>query len=105
MFWAVQGMAAELATGALVMRQIRECGKPVSMLVLNNQANFSKKAVGRIEFRCEDGDAVTGALARTLETGAGETVWMTSVGRDATGDVVSTFRFEWTLKAKQGAPA
>ena len=100
MFWAVQGMAAELATGALVMRHIRESGKPVSMLVLNNKANFSKKAVGHIEFRCVDGEAVTRALAESLETGEGRTVWMTSVGRDEAGDVVSTFQFEWTLKAK-----
>ncbi len=55
MFWAVQGMAAELATGAMVSHQIRESGKKISMLVQNNTANFSKKATGRITFTCEDG--------------------------------------------------
>ena len=33
MFWAVQGMAAELTTGALVMAKINESGKKISMLV------------------------------------------------------------------------
>ena len=33
MFWAVQGMAAELATGALVMQKIKASGKNISMLV------------------------------------------------------------------------
>ena len=33
MFWAVQGMAAELATGALVILKIKESGKKVSMSV------------------------------------------------------------------------
>ncbi|MEX0313178.1 MAG: thioesterase, partial [Allomuricauda sp.] len=33
MFWAVQGMAAELSTGAMVIRQIQKSGKNISMLV------------------------------------------------------------------------
>ena len=40
MFWAVQGMAAELTTGALVMKKIRDSGKSISMLVANNNATF-----------------------------------------------------------------
>ncbi|MBT5288965.1 MAG: DUF4442 domain-containing protein, partial [Flavobacterium sp.] len=35
MFWAAQGMAAEMATGVLVMRGIENIGKKVSMLVIN----------------------------------------------------------------------
>lgn len=101
MFWAVQGMAAELATGALVMEQIRSQEKPISMLVANNKANFSKKARGRITFKCEDGQAIKAAIAKAVETGEGQTCWMHSVGTDAAGDVVSTFDFEWTVKLKQ----
>ena len=45
MFWAVQGMAAELSTGALVMGPTsRASGKPISMLVANNKGSFMKKA-------------------------------------------------------------
>ena len=54
MFWAVQGMAAELSTGAMVINQIRERAKPISMLVASNKAVFTKKARGKITFRCED---------------------------------------------------
>ena len=50
MFWAVQGMAAELSTGALVMKKIKESGKNISMLVANNNATFTKKATGTIIF-------------------------------------------------------
>lgn len=101
MFWAVQGMAAELATGALVMHHIRKYDRDVSMLVLNNKAHFSKKATGRIRFSCEDGQAVERALKKTLDTGEGQTLWMKSVGRDQAGDMVSEFHFEWTLKARK----
>ena len=41
LFWAVQGMAAELTTGALLMREIEE-QKTVSMLVIETKASFQK---------------------------------------------------------------
>lgn len=100
MFWAVQGMAAELTTGAMVMMQIKASGKKISMLVANNNANFSKKATGRITFTCEQGHLVDEAIKAALSTGEGQTLWMQAVGVDEAGDVVSTFNFEWTLKVK-----
>lgn len=100
MFWAVQGMAAELATGALVMMKIRASGKNISMLVANNNASFSKKAVGRINFTCNDGHLLDEAILKTIETGEGQTVWMKSIGLNSEGLEVSSFNFEWTLKLK-----
>ena len=100
MFWAVQGMAAELSTGALVMDQIHKSGKEISMLVANNNANFSKKATGLITFTCEDGHLIGEAINKTLATGEGQTFWMRSVGVNTEGIVVSTFNFEWTVRAR-----
>ena len=100
MFWAVQGMAAELTTGALVMDKIQQSGKHVSMLVLNNKATFTKKATGRITFSCDQGLEVDKALAKTIETGEGQTIWLNSVGVNSEGIQVSEFNFEWTLKVK-----
>ena len=100
MYFAVQAMAAELATGALVIRHISESGKRISMLVASNRAVFSKKAVGRINFKCEDGDKIREAIAAALQTGDGVTCWMTAVGTNEKGEQVSTMEFEWTLKAK-----
>ncbi|MDC6352236.1 DUF4442 domain-containing protein [Zeaxanthinibacter sp. PT1] len=101
MFWAVQGMAAELSTGVLVMQAIEDSKQGISMLVANNKASFSKKAKGRITFSCEDGHLVAPAVARTLESGEGQTFWMRSVGKDESGDIVSTFEFEWTIRARK----
>lgn len=100
MFWAVQGMAAELSTGAMVINQIRQSGKKISMLVANNNANFSKKATGRITFTCNDGHLIKEAIDKTVATGEGQTFWMKSVGVNEDGVVVSTFNFEWTVKVK-----
>lgn len=101
MFWAVQGMAAELTTGAMMIDQIRNSGKKISMLVANNNANFSKKATGKITFTCEDGHLIKEALEKTIATGEGQTVWMKSVGVNTDGVVVSTFNFEWTVRLKK----
>lgn len=101
MFWAVQGMAAELSTGAMVIDQIKESGAKISMLVANNKANFSKKATGRITFSCEDGHLIKDALDKTIATGEGQTFWMKSTGVNKEGIVVSTFDFEWTVRLKK----
>lgn len=100
MFWAVQGMAAELSTGALVMHKIRNSGKNVSMLVANNKASFTKKATGRITFTCDQGKNIDKALKEAIETKEGQTVWLSSKGINSDGIQVSEFHFEWTLKVK-----
>ncbi|MGB5608762.1 DUF4442 domain-containing protein [Eudoraea sp.] len=100
MFWAVQGMAAELSTGIMVSSQIRERSESISMLVASNNANFSKKATGKITFKCEDGNKIKEALDQTIATGEGQTFWMNSVGVNESGEVVSTFNFEWTVKLR-----
>ncbi|MBU2940775.1 DUF4442 domain-containing protein [Lacinutrix sp. C3R15] len=100
MFWAVQGMAAELTTGALMMMKIKESGKNISMLVANNNATFTKKATGKITFTCTDGNKIDAAIANAIETGEGQTVWMQSIGTNADGVEVSVFNFEWSIKVK-----
>jgi hypothetical protein len=100
MFWAVQGMAAELTTGALVMKKIKESGKKISMLVANNNATFTKKATGRITFTCKEGHKIDDAITRAIETGEGQTVWLSANGVNTDGVEVSSFNFEWTLKVK-----
>lgn len=100
MFWAVQGMAAEFSTGALMIGKIQESGKRISMLVTSNTATFTKKATGRITFTCNDGPLIDQALKKAIETGEGQTLWMKSVGVNEEGIEVSTFNFEWSIKVK-----
>lgn len=100
MYFAVQAMAAELSTGALVMQNIKESGKKISMLVANNKGNFTKKATGRITFTCQDGLSVTKAIQQAIATGEGQTVWLKAIGTNEKGEQVSEMDFEWTLKLK-----
>ena len=100
MFWAVQGMAAELTTGALMMSKIKQSGKNISMLVANNKATFTKKATGRITFECNEGHLIDEAIKKAIDTGEGQTIWMKSAGKNKDGVEVSNFSFEWTIKVK-----
>ncbi|MEX0996620.1 MAG: DUF4442 domain-containing protein [Flavobacteriaceae bacterium] len=98
MYFAVQAMAAELSTGALVMMHIKESNQKISMLVANQKGNYNRKATGKITFTCTDGERVVSAIEETIRTGEGVTFWMTSIGKDKDGEVVSTSEFEWRLK-------
>lgn len=100
MYFAVQAMAAELTTGALVMYHIQKSGKKISMLVANNKGNFTKKATGRITFICKDGHLIEEAIQRTIATGEGQTFWMKSIGTNEQGIQVSEMDFEWSVRVK-----
>jgi hypothetical protein len=71
------------------------------MLVLNNRANFSKKASGKIIFNCDAKQLINKAFKRILDGEKTQTFWLTSKGIDQQGNTVSTFEFEWTLLLKE----
>jgi hypothetical protein len=100
MFWAAQGMAAEMSTGVLVMKAIEDAKEKVSMLVIHQQASFYKKATGKIIFTCAGGKEISEAIKASKETKEGQVVVLTSEGKNEEGLVVSKFSFEWSLKVK-----
>lgn len=102
-YFACLSMAAELSTGALCMMHVYKSKPAISMLVVNMEANFTKKAVGKISFTCQDGQQIQQAVEQTKATGEGVTVVATSIGVDEAGDQVAAFRFTWSLKARQKA--
>ena len=99
-YFASLSMAAELSTGLLCMAQTYKSAPAVSMLVVHMEADFMKKAVGKITFTCEDGEKIKVSADQTKATGQGVTVVATSTGIDEVGDKVAEFRFTWSLKAK-----
>ena len=100
MFWAAQGMAAELPTGLLVMKAIDDSKRKVSMLVTHQEAQFFKKATGRITFSCKGGNEIRAAIQQSIDTEEGQKLWLSSKGINEDGAVVSHFKFQWSLKVK-----
>ena len=99
MFWAVQGMAAELTTGMLLTKSIQESNTNISMLIVGNKSNFYKKAVGKIKFICDQGETAK-ELINLTEKNITHKAWLKAKGFDETGDMVSEFDFEWSCKKR-----
>ena len=100
LYWAVQGMASEFASGILVMQEIKRAKRNISMLVTHQEGRFSKKATGTIVFECADGTMIKEAIEKSIATGEGQVLYSKTKGIDAHGDVVSEFVYEWSIKAK-----
>lgn len=101
MYFAVQAMAAELTTGALVMYHIQQSGKKAAMLVTANKSRFTKKATGTIKFTCIQGDLIKTALENAIATNEGQVVTLTSKGVNQKGEQVCVMEFEWSIKIRQ----
>ena len=99
MFWAVQGMAAELTTGMLLTKSIQESNTNISMLLVGNRSNFYKKAVGKIKFICDQGETAK-ELINLTKKNITHKAWLKAKGFDETGDIVSEFDFEWSCKKR-----
>lgn len=99
MFWAVQGMAAELTTGMLLTKSIQESNTNISMLLVGNKSNFYKKAVGKIKFICDQGETAK-ELINLTKKNITHKAWLKAKGFDETGELVSEFDFEWSCKKR-----
>lgn len=101
LYFAVQNMGAELTTGALIMQSIQKSDARISMLVLHQKSQFTKKAVGTINFHCDQGLFIEEKVKEAEMKDEGVVFWVQSKGVDETGDVVGIYDFKWTLKKRK----
>lgn len=98
-YFAAQAAAAEFSTGALATIAIAGRGK-VSMLVSNLEMEFTKKANSKTTFTCNEGERVFEIVEKAVQTKEPQTITMTSIGTQTTGEIVSIMKITWTFKAK-----
>ena len=103
LYFACLAMAAELASGVLVLTAVDQSYKAVSTLVTAMEARFFKKGMGKVVFTCEDGEAIAKALQLSISSQQGVEVQTTSIGKDEQGDVVAVFTITWSLKVKKSS--
>ena len=99
-YFACLAMAAEMSTGLLAMAHLYEHDPPVSMLVVNLEAIYSKRAVGKTVFTCTDGALLRKAIEEALTSGESRSVRARSLGSNATGETIAEFFITWSFKAK-----
>jgi len=101
LYWAVQGMSSEFANGILVLQEIKNSNRKISMLVTHQEGSFTKKATGKILFKCTDGNLIKETILKSIETGEGQIIHLKTDGFNASGELVSQFVYEWSIKVKE----
>jgi hypothetical protein len=99
-YFACLAMAAELSSGAIAMMLVQQSGVKISMLVTGMKVDYTKKAVGKILFTCNEGKKIEEAIASTKQNGEGVTITVNSIGKDEAGDIVAAFVFTWSFRRK-----
>ncbi|MEQ6121842.1 thioesterase [Reichenbachiella sp. MALMAid0571] len=99
-YFAVQSMAAELSTAALVLLHIQGQKPSIAYIIVDLKASFTKKATGRTYFTCEGGDEVQQAMEQCVATGEPTVVHLKTTGKMKDGTVVSEFTFSWSMKQR-----
>lgn len=99
-YWAVLGMAAEMASGALVQMFTHKLEPSVSMFVTGCDGKFIKRALGVTTFICNDGTLIAETVQKAIETKEPQTMQSSSKGYDKDNVLICDFTFEWSLKAR-----
>jgi hypothetical protein len=92
--------AAELSTGVLALVGTAGRGR-VSMLVVQVEAQYFKKADATVTFTCEQGAEIIATINRAIATGEGQQFTATSVGTLPNGEAACQMRITWSFKAKK----
>ena len=101
LYWAVQGMASELATGLAIIDFANKNKLKISMLVISNESKFLKKAKGLIRFECDQVNTLKKTLSSLSKNKTTDKIKLKSTGYDESGDIVSEFVYEWSFKLKE----
>jgi len=101
MFWAAQGMAAELTTALMITDKIKKSGYDISMLLISNSSNYFKKATGTIIFNCSQGNKIDEMINKLISSNTSQTITLSSTGINQNNITVSKFIFEWSLKIRE----
>jgi hypothetical protein len=99
-YFACLAMAAEMSTGLPCIMAIDKMKPKVSMLVVNLESRFTKKAVDITTFECKDIPAIYETVKKAIETKEGQTVDTTSIGLNKAGEEVAHFKITWSFKSK-----
>lgn len=100
-YWAVLGMAAEMAGGALLLMYIHKSNPSISTFVTGLSSKFIKTATGLTTFVCEEGEMIRERVQKAIQTGEPDAFNVKSIGYDKYGNITSEFTFEWSIKARK----
>ena len=101
MYFAAQAAAAELSTGWPAFRVREQYHRQFSMLIIGMQATYHQKATGIITFRTDQVGQLHAAVQQAMNQEEPVIQEIQSIGRNATGEVVSEFTFTWRFRRRR----
>jgi hypothetical protein len=100
-YFACMAMAAEMSTGELSMGYSYKRQPAISILVTGLEAKFIKKATGKTIFTCDAGQEIAAAIEKAVATGEGQTITVSSAGRNSSGELIAEFLLTWSFKSRK----
>lgn len=99
LYFAALQMAAELSTGLLLFQYLNK-KQSFSMLLVSVKSTFTKKAVGKISFTCNQGQEVEKFVNSIMRSESGKTILLSVLAKNETSEEVAHFEFEWACKKR-----
>ena len=99
-YFACLSMAAEMATGALVLAQTYQRKPPIATLIIAVDSVYHKKAISRTFFTCADGALIKSTVESAVLQKEAQVIKTYSKGLNKEGELVAEFWFTWSLKAR-----
>ena len=99
-FWAVMGMAAEMASGALLMEFTSGQKPSLATILVEQSGKFYKKAVGKQTYVCQSGKEMRATVERAYQSGEGEVITCPVQAFDSDGELIADFTFVWSMKLR-----
>ena len=100
-YFACLSMAAEMSTGLLAMGNVYKRKPGVSLLVVDVQGQFHKKATGITRFICEEGATIRQVVEEAISTRESKTARIYSPGYNEKNELVAEFWITWSFKSRQ----
>lgn len=99
-YFAALAMAAEMSTGLPALRYIRQQKYNCAMLVTRLEADFHKKAVGRIRFQFDEVAALQQCIALAIANKQAVSYTACSNGYDEQNNLVAVMHIHWGFKSR-----
>lgn len=96
-FGALAG-AAEFSTGALLKMALTDTEKDSTTLVTHFEMEYTKKAVGKITLKCDEGKLALQTISRLSEDNPIEVIILSSKAYNEDGIHVATAKITWSMK-------
>ncbi|MFL2582249.1 MAG: thioesterase [Flavobacteriales bacterium] len=92
-YYGVLAMTAELSTGILAIFSIGKYEESISLLVIESNGKFHKKATGKIKFTCNEGVLFQEALEKCIQENIPVTVSASTKGFNEQNELVCEYTF------------